>query len=251
MKSSIVVQPNGTRECCRLCHTLGELMHSHVISRLMFRRMSQLASETPHRFDPIGGTDQPGHLKEYMLCQKCEKQFGSYEQIAGPFLAKLNGFRQQAHTQSIHQSSLDYRNIKLFFLSVIWRCAVCHDPITEKIDLGSRLHSLTALLQAGDPGAENEFPIILRLLAESQEAKNAVLTVPVPMRGTTRRGYAMVGNGVEISWITDKRGASHECVPLILHQDGSWLIKVVSGSDSPPWVQAVKSAYEQDRRMAP
>ena len=124
MKSSIVVQPNGTRERCRLCHTLGELMHSHVISRLMFRRMSQLASETPHRFDPIGGTDQPGHLKEYMLCQKCEKQFGSYEQIAGPFLAKLNGFRQQAHTQSIHQSSLDYRNIKLFFLSVIWRCAI-------------------------------------------------------------------------------------------------------------------------------
>ncbi len=110
---------------------------------------------------------------------------------------------------------------------------------------------MTALLQAAKPGSENDFSIILRLLAESQEAKNAVLTVPVSMRRATRRGYAMVGNGVEISWITDKQGASHDCVPYILHQDGSWLIEVVRGSDSPFWNRAVRNAYEQDRRMAP
>ena len=244
----MVAQPNGTRGRCRLCHALAELRHSHVISRLMFRPMSRLADETPLRFGPVG-TYRPGHLKEYMLCQRCEIQFSTYERIAGLFFAKLNGLSQQADAQPIRQSSLDYRNIKLFFLSLIWRCEVCHDPITARIDLGSQLHSLTALLQAGEPGTENEFPIILRLLAESQEAQNAVLTVPVPMRRATRRGYAMVGNGVEISWITDKRGASHGCVPYILHQDGSWLIEVVCGSDSPLWVQAVRNAYEQDRRI--
>ena len=246
----MVAQHIGTRGPCRLCRALTELRHSHVISRLMFRPMSQLGGETPLRFGP-SGRYRPGHLKEYMLCQGCENQFCSYERITGRFLANLNNLQRQTGTRAIRHSSLDYHNIKLFFLSLLWRCAVCHDRITGKVDLGSRLHSLTALLRANEPGGENEFPVILRLLAESQEAKHAVLTVPVPMRRARRLGYAMVGNGVEISWVTDKRGAANECQPYILHQDGAWLIEVVSGSDCPLWIQAARNAYEQDRRIAP
>ncbi len=246
----MVAQHIGTRGRCRLCHALTELRHSHVISRLMFRPMSQLAGEMPRRFG-LFGTYRPGHLKEYMLCQRCEHQFSNYERITGRFLADLNDLQQQTGARPIRQSSLDYHNIKLFFLSLLWRCAVCHERITREVDLGSRLHCLTALLQANEPGTENEFPIILRLLAESQEAKHAVLTVPVPMRRARRLGYAMVGNGVEISWITDKRGAVNECQTYILHQDGAWLIEVVSGSDCPLWIQAVRNAHEQDRRITP
>ena len=250
MKSKMALRPNGTLGHCRLCHALGQLEHSHVISRLMFRPMSRQVPGTPIRFDPVGGTVKPGHLKEYMLCPICEDQFCSYEHIVGRFLARLNQLQQQPHTQHIRQSSLDYHNIKLFFLSLLWRCAVSHDPITHLVRLGTRLPTLTALLQAGDPGPENEFAIVLRVLDESQEAKNAVLTVPVPMRCAMRRGYAMVGNGVEILWITDKRGVSQEYVPYILHRDGSWLIEVLAGTCSVPWVQAVRNAHEQDRRTA-
>ena len=251
MKSAMIVQRNGIRGRCRLCQNLGGLIHSHVISRLMFRPMGQLGQQTPLRFDPVGGTDRPGHLKEYMLCERCEIQFSRYERIAGQFFADLNGLQLPPDLKPVFQLSLDYGNIKLFFLSLIWRCAVCEDPITGKIGLGERLAYLTDLLRTSNPGTENEFPIILRMLAESPEAKHAVLTVPVPMRNAKRRGFAMIGNGVEISWITDKRGASHECVAYILRQDGSWQIDVVRGFHSPPWVQAVKNASEKDRNRTP
>ena len=184
-----------------------------------------------------------------MLCPKCENQFSRYERAGGLFLAELNSLSRQADPYPIRLSSLDYHRIKLFFLSLLWRCTVCTDPLTGRIDLGSRLVSLTALLRADTPGSANDFPIVLRLLAESQEAKNAVLTVPVPMRRAGRRGYAMVGNGVEVSWISDKRGASSGCLSYVLHQDGSWLIQVVRGFDSPLWNRAVRSAYEHDRRV--
>ena len=217
----------------------------------MFRPMGKLGKQTPLRVDPVGGTDRPGHLKEYMLCQRCENQFSRYERVAGQFLAGLNSLQLQPEMQPLCQSSLDYQNIKLFFLSLIWRCAVCDDPITGKIDLGARLAYLTALLRASNPGTENEFPVLLRVIAESQEAKHAILTVPIPMRRAQRRGYAMVGNGVEISWITDKRGASNECAAYVLRQDGSWLVEVVRGFRSPPWVQAVKNAFENNRSRSP
>ena len=208
--------------------------------------MSLLVPETPLRFDPQRRTDRPGHLKEYMLCQHCEAQFASYEQAASHFLDDLNRTQEHTGTQPIRHSSLDYRNIKLFFLSLLWRCAVCQDRITKSVDLGPHLRLLTTLLERGDPGSENEFPIFLRVLAESREAKNAVLTVPRPVRRATRRGYEMVANGVEISWIVDKRGASKEDVPHVFRPDGSWLISVVRGSNCPVWMQAVATAQEQD-----
>lgn len=240
--------PEVTLRDCRLCRVSSKLLHSHVIPRLMYRPMGRLAPGTPIRFDPSGGKSRPGHLKEYMLCSRCEEKFSAHEHVAAHFLADLNQVQLPIHNNTIRRTSLDYRSLKLFFLSVLWRCAVAHDPITQMVDLGPRLLKLTALLQANDPGRQEDFAIFLRLLDESPMARNVVLTVPVPMRDVSRRGYAMVGNGVEISWVSDRRGVPRKSAPWILKEDGTWLIEVISGSRSFPWCQAVTKAHEQDRR---
>ena len=235
---------------CRLCRIPAQLRHSHVIPRLMFRPMARLAPGTPMRVASSEGRSRPGHLKEYMLCARCEEQFSAHERIAARFLADLNEHQLHARERKIRRSYLDYANLKLFFLSVLWRCAVARDPMTRQVNLGRRLPRLTALLQASDPGGQEEFAVLLRLLDESPIARNAVLTVPVPMREGSRRGYAMVGNGVEISWVADQRGAPCGSAPWILHEDGTWLIEVISGSRSFPWRQSVTRSHEQDRRRA-
>ena len=240
--------PEAALRECRLCRVPSQLRHSHVIPRLMYRPMGQLAPGTPIRVDSLEGKPRPGHLKEYMLCSRCEDQFCAHERVAARFLADLNQIQLRAHEHRIRQISRDYPSLKLFFLSVLWRCAVALDPITWMIDLGPRLPKLTALLQANNPGKQEEFSILLRVLNESPMARNAVLTVPVPMRDVSRRGYTMVGNGVEVSWITDQRGSSHESAPWILKEDGTWLVEVISGSRSFPWRQAVTRAHKQDRR---
>ena len=245
----MIVQDEGAEGGCRLCRMDSELRLSHVIPKFMFRPMSRLAQETPMRFDPQVHTDQPGHLKEYMLCKACEQKFANYERIASEFLRGLNEIQGETATRSICRTSLDYDRLKLFFLSLLWRCAVCTNGIARRVDLGPRLGSLTNLVMGGDPGAENEFPIMLRLVAESKEARNAVLTAPEPLRRNGRKGYQMYGNGVEISWIVDKRGAAWEDVPYTLHSDGSWLMEMIRGADCPVWARAVANAnaYEQDR----
>ena len=106
---------------------------------------------------------------------------------------------------------------------------------------------MTSLLMREDPGAENEFPIVLRFVVESKEARNAVLTVPEHVRRNGRCGYQMYGRGVEVTWIVDKRGGSQEDVPHILHSDGTWLVEPVRGADCPVWARAVANAHEQDR----
>lgn len=233
---------------CRLCRVPSHLLHSHVIPRLMYRPMGRLAPGTPIRVDYLASKSRPGHLKEYMLCSDCEGQFSAHETVAARFLTDINQIPLRAQERRIRQNSLDYSSLKLFFLSVLWRCTVARDPITRMINLGSRLPKLTALLRANDPGKQEEFAVFLRLLNESPKARNAVLTVPVPMRDASRRGYTMVGNGVEISWVTDGQGVSRESAPWILKEDGTWLVEVISGSRSFPWRQAVTKSHEQDRR---
>lgn len=236
---------------CHLCQVLSQLHNSHIIPQLMYLPMARLAPGTPIRVSSQEGKLRPGHLKECMLCSKCENQFSGYERVAERFLTDLNQIQLQAHEPTIRRSSLDYPSLKLFFLSVLWRCAVARDPMTREVNLGPRLQKLTALLQANDPGRQGEFAVILRLLDESPMVRNAVLTIPVPMRDASRRGYAMVGNGVEVSWITDQQGVSHENAPWILQEDGTWLVEVIPGSRSFPWRQAVTRSHEQDRRAAP
>ena len=236
---------------CRLCQVPSQLHHSHIIPRLMYLPMARLVPGTPIRVSSQKGKPRPGHLKEHMLCSRCENQFCGHERVAERFLTDINQIQLQAHERSIRRSSLDYPSLKLFFLSVLWRCAVARDPMTRMVDLGPRLSKMTALLQANDPGRQEEFAIFLRLLDESPMARNAVLTVPVLMRDASRRGYAMVGNGVEVSWVTDQQGVSHKSAPWILQEDGTWLVEVIPGSRSFPWRQAVTRSHKQDRRAEP
>ena len=247
MNAQTSPRPDPDVEECRLCGAASRLQHSHVIPRLMFRPMQRLAPGTPHRVESREGRSRPGHLKEYMLCAGCEDQFGTHERVAARFLTDVNHYQLRAGERTIRRSSLDYAHLKLFFLSVLWRCAVARDPMTRQVGLGPRLPRLTALLRADDPGGQEEYAILLRLLDESPMARNALLTVPVPMRDAARRGYAMVGFGVEISWIADQRGVANENAPWILREDGTWSIEVIKGSRSFPWRQSVTRAHEQDR----
>ena len=74
------------------------------------------------------------------------------------------------------------------------------------------------------------------------------MTVPYPMRDRKRRGYNMVGYGVEISWITDGQGVDPRHAPWILKEDGTWLVEVSPGVRSPAWRQAITEADEMDRK---
>ena len=236
-------------EECRLCGVEAQLQHSHVVPKLMFRSMQRFSPGImPHRTGGGESRPRPGHIKEHMLCSKCEGQFSRYEQVAGRFLASFNRYQPRALDEAVQWEDLDYANLKLFFLSMLWRCAVTRSPMTHKVDLGSRLARLMELLRAGDPGGEDEYPVLLRFLEARPIDRNAVMTLPYPMRDRKRRGFNMVGYGVEISWITDRQGVDARHEPWILKEDGTWRVEVTPGARSPLWRQAIAEADEADRK---
>ena len=188
-------------------------------------------------------------MKERVPCPRCEGQFSRYERLGARFLAEFNRYEPSALDRVVQWQDLDYANLKLFFLSMLWRFAVAKSPITRLVDLGSRLAGLTELLRADDPGGEEEYPVLLRFLEAHPIDRNAVITMPYPIRDRERRGFDMVGYGVEISWITDGQGVDARHAPWILKEDGTWLVEVTPGSRSPLWRQAIAEIDEADRKM--
>ena len=119
-------------------------------------------------------------------------------------------------------------------VAVVEMRRVCRFRIVRRVaHLGPRLGSLTTQPNGRKSRrAENELlpPIILRLLAESKEAKNAVLTVPEPVtppmdsngfqmypsRNGTWKSRRIVSGG-------DQRGAPREDVPAV-HTPFRWYL---------------------------
>lgn len=235
---------------CRLCGVQARLQNSHVIPKLMFRAMQRFAPGVmPHGTGDGKSRPRPGHLKEHMLCRKCESQFSRHEGVGAQFLASFNRYEPPAGERAVQWEGLDYANLKLFFLSMLWRCAAAQSPRTQRVDLGGRLAGLTKLLRAGDPGGEEEYPVLLRFLKARPTDRNAVITVPFPSRERKRRRFQMVGYGVEISWITDGQGVDARDKDWILKEDGTWLVEVMPGRESPLWRRAIEEADEADRKM--
>ena len=55
----------------------------------------------------------------------------------------------------------DYRRIKLFFLSLLWRASVSTHAFYSRVSAGRFERKLRDMLRAGDPGAPDDFAVSL------------------------------------------------------------------------------------------
>src|SRR5256885_7584163 len=110
---------------CALCLQLKPLRSSHIVPEFMHAGMY----DDKHRFFGLSSTPerpvrffQKG-LREQLLCDDCEQQFSRYEKYASRVF-----YGEDIQVQPVEVgmllSGLDYRRLKLFLLSLLWRFSV-------------------------------------------------------------------------------------------------------------------------------
>ncbi|MEG4106398.1 hypothetical protein [Microcoleus sp. S13_C5] len=57
--------------------------------------------------------------------------------------------------------TFDYKQLKLFFMSILWRAAITSDSFFAQVQLGSWEDKLKKMILAQDPGSENDFSVVL------------------------------------------------------------------------------------------
>lgn len=158
---------------CKFCLQDKKLIDAHIIPRCFFEAMRDRRDNQP--FQLLSNT-QNEHLQKLwigsydknILCEECEKVFQKWDNYAckillsnihnGDYILDSNGGKVGYKLENI-----DYKKLKLFFLSVLWRASVSKRKEFKKVNT-SRLfeNRLKIMIKNSDPGSTNDFLVVIR-----------------------------------------------------------------------------------------
>jgi hypothetical protein len=162
---------------CRLCQKEKNLERSHIIPDF-FRDNSGVMYPTGKSGKPQPFT-QPTHthpgkkfqrkqhgywearhgMIEYLLCHDCEQKFGRLENYAKRFFyGTSNPIRLQLPVLENPLFVADYKRMKLFQLSILWRASEANGEFFSAVTLSDHHNErLRSMLANDDPGGEDEY----------------------------------------------------------------------------------------------
>lgn len=106
-----------------------------------------------------------GIYDKEIVCEDCERIFAPWDEYGNKFLfQELHEDRyivSNGERIAYNFGSSDYENLKLFFLSVLWRASVSKQPLFNLVQLGPYEEKLKHLILSKDPGSVEDFAVAL------------------------------------------------------------------------------------------
>lgn len=186
---------------CKLCKNERELKNSHIIPEFMYTPLY----DKKHRFDMLSNHEtlrtknlQKG-IREYLLCEQCEVVLSKYERYVSQILSGQNHIAHQRNGGLVHLDGVDYKKLRLFGLSVLWRASVSSLPIFKQVKLGPHEEKIRHMILGEDPGKPNKYPFILAIVEHQDEVQTRLIIQPTWTRSEGHYAYRFVMGG--LVWI--------------------------------------------------
>lgn len=217
---------------CALCKNDKELRKSHIIPEFLFKSCYDMK----HRFVKLSldentpqGYVQQG-MREKLLCDECEEKLSYYEKYASElFLGKIviNWERLIESENYFRLHGLDYKRLKIFGLSIVWRAGVSTHPMFKNVNLGPHEEELRLLLYNEDPGHPQKYGFILEMLVSEDFDPAALMLEPTHERFLGYHAYKFVFGGLIWVFIISKQDFPIALPPLYLNEKGEMITKIV------------------------
>ena len=214
----------------------------------------------PHSFVGIARPDskdgwmQRGHWekqlgwKEWLLCDDCEKRFGAHESKVVKFL--YGNARTPLKKQTlgalagslpagappefleIRDVQIDYRELKLFQMSLLWRAGVAKGEFFQNVELGEKHErKLRQLLVKDDPGSERDYPCGMFDLRSNQVDFEGFWQEPTSCHDEDQgqRLYNIIIGGYAFMYSVSSHSPSQSVLTFCAKRNGRMLLPVVKG----------------------
>lgn len=192
---------------CKFCEKSPPSVKAHSTPRSFFLAHAkpgeapQLVSPSP-KFHPkrlpIGVYDQQ------MLCSKCEPKFSAWDSYGYQFFHSAPPEQIFSDRVAAYRiANVDYSKLKLFVISVLWRCSVSTQDFYSDVSLGPYEDRAKRHLLDSTPGPYSEFAIFVERF--THPAHLIPMLCPLPTRIDGIRFYQFVWNGYLVSVKTDGR----------------------------------------------
>jgi hypothetical protein len=160
---------------CKGCHRDVKLIKAHAIPEAFFVGLRndqdppRVITDTKGVFPkkaPIGVYDNG------ILCRDCEDMFQIVDDYGQHLLLK----EEENHIELFHNGNVagykveqvDYKLLKLFALSVLWRASISTQPFYAKVTLGPYEEEIKELIWKGDPGKPDQFSFVISKFRDAE-----------------------------------------------------------------------------------
>lgn len=218
---------------CKLCRVERHLIDAHIIPKPFFgevdsgrhraKVLSNRVSEYPRRL-PIGPYDQK------LLCAACDNAIGRWDAYDIKVLLherdQLKPYPSGDAPFAFVRDHFDYSQLKLFFLSVLWRAHESSLPFFQRVRLGPYRNRLYEMISGSDPGQPDEFAVFLSAFTVNNQIPDAGTPILDPHRDRWNGVTAYrISFGVITAYIkVDKVPFREPFVDLILRPEQQLII---------------------------
>jgi hypothetical protein len=166
---------------------------------------------------------------ENLLCSDCEALFSGFESYAARVFGACGMAKGMINSETVKGEvsfqNLDYPNLKLFFLSLLWRFAVTSRPEFSGTNLGPHRDALRKMLLAKDPGDALTYPFCVIWVMWDGKHVNDFMVPPARAKIDGRHVWSFVVAGILVSFFVSNRKLSGVPLAGVLLEDGTLLTK--------------------------
>ncbi len=154
---------------CKFCGNESKLIDAHVIPAGFFRRINRQGKKALEMLTNREGEHKKrapkGVYDKTIVCKKCESIWQEWDTYAQQLLADtpLNGRARYIGNKQICYvvDNYDYRRLKLFFISVLWRASVSSQNFFSRISLGEFENIAKKHIEHANPGTLEDFSVVV------------------------------------------------------------------------------------------
>jgi len=248
---------------CGLCDQDRRLLRSHIIPEFFYKPVYGKNHRLYTRIDGRLASAPPLQkgLRERLLCSECEQAFGKleghvqrilYGKAATAALAPYSRTRRpQVATDDaarfsrieaasvagfwtrgeVHFTGVDYKTVRLFGLSLLWRMAVASHVMWHGVQLADDGPAIKAMIIRADVGAYDRYPFVCMIpLFGGRFFPDSILQ---PDRIDTSDGFVIrtVLGGYLFVFLGSRPYRDDALTPFFVRPDGSWTLPIVDAMD--------------------
>lgn len=227
---------------CRLCEAQSVLRASHILSKFLYRDSGVIGAH--RKFDVLCEThpdltrlNQQDGFKEHLLCGECEStRLAPLERYAQQeFFGSRSPFRHFARV-GYEWKGLDYKRMKLFTVSLLWRMSISSLPWFSHVKVGDKHERiLRQMLLAGDPREAWRYGCQIGFLLYGGKPLGnpfaGLFAQPrrIPFRIVRYR--SVIAGMVWLMYVNSQ--APHDGKEGFLSCSGTWMVPAIEANDIP------------------
>jgi hypothetical protein len=223
---------------CRLCGEERKLIEAHILARCLHEpllhpsgpmmRLSKDAATPPR-------ASQTGEYDTDILCAACDNEFSPWDKYARDLLFQPLPSDKVTTGPSGQKfyiiGAYDYRRLKLFFLSLLWRMSISRRKAFQNIRLGPFEEQIRARLLAEDPGRAEDFAVYINRYGDA--LGNSVMMESRQERLAGIRIYNVGLPGYIGAIKVDSQPIPVDIGPLVLNPDAPLIVGIRDMSAAP------------------